>query len=359
MKYFFFLVFTACIAHTASAQLTFTSSDFLSQQRGGQTFTSFQDTSYSTSDQQTLMLLITDTGTGRTWTMGGANWLSEGTYTSASYYFPYPDNAPLAEDFPGATHVFVPPFYVNDTPFKFYTIDNTGEYLLGETQDSLGFSSEVTSYSPPQELMAFPLHYGVTWQSNSTEPVNTFPSGSDVMQVTTGTCDGEGTLSVPGHSEQAIKVTVTQTGSASFFGVDLGSYTTTNYYWFTKSGFTVSMQSSSDFPGQISQPTYSIPVSSGVTEMPFSGDRSLMLRLSQNPVSNFGTKLFYTLSKDEPVQVLLMDPLGRKVKMLVNGMGHTGQNEILINPTSLACGNYFLRVMADGKVAMIKLTIAR
>ncbi len=85
----------------------------------------------------------------------------------------------------------------------------------------------------------------------------------------------------------------------------------------------------------------------------------LSLTLSENPASSAGTKIVFTLQNGGETQVLLMDELGRSVRMLQNGFASAGQNEVTIDPLTLEPGTYFVRVAANGTSAMQKLVIAR
>jgi Secretion system C-terminal sorting domain len=85
----------------------------------------------------------------------------------------------------------------------------------------------------------------------------------------------------------------------------------------------------------------------------------LNLALSQNPASSSQVKVTYTMSDDGTAQVMLMDELGRSVRMLQNGPAIPGENMLTIDPLTLAAGTYFVRLTADGATAMQKLVITR
>jgi hypothetical protein len=90
-----------------------------------------------------------------------------------------------------------------------------------------------------------------------------------------------------------------------------------------------------------------------------SSNAGLGLTISENPASNSGTKVVFTLNDGGFAQVLVMDELGRTVLMLQNGFAAAGQNEVAIDPLTLEPGTYFVRVMANGMSAMQKLVITR
>lgn len=104
----------------------------------------------------------------------------------------------------------------------------------------------------------------------------------------------------------------------------------------------------SDFPTSAVGPASNYATNSG-----------LSLTLSENPASNIGTKIVFTLQYDGLTQVLMMDELGRTVRMLQNGYSPAGVNQILIDPTSVEPGTYFVRATANGASVMQKLVITR
>ncbi len=85
----------------------------------------------------------------------------------------------------------------------------------------------------------------------------------------------------------------------------------------------------------------------------------LSLSLSENPASDEGTKIEYTLLSGGQIQILLMDELGRTVRMLQDGFAATGMNEITLDAHTLVPGTYFVRATANGMTAMQKLVISR
>jgi Secretion system C-terminal sorting domain/BNR/Asp-box repeat len=83
------------------------------------------------------------------------------------------------------------------------------------------------------------------------------------------------------------------------------------------------------------------------------------LALSENPASSSEVKVTYTMSNTGSAQVMLMDELGRTVRMLQNGSAIPGENTLTVDPLSLEQGTYFVRLTVDGASAMQKFVIAR
>ena len=357
MKKIFTALFVLCLAIPASAQFTITSSDYLARSSNPQTFTQYQSTNAAG-----LQALINQSGANQTWTFGGTDWTNAGTYTDAGAQLqPYPSGAALASNFPTATHV-IANTSGNVTIYDFYQINDNGAWILGETQDSAGMQSVVLSYTPGLQVFKFPLTYQTSWYSSSSIPASEFgaPNGTTITEVSDGLVDGFGTLSVPGHSEQTLRLRWRSNITATYLTIVAYSVTSINYSWLTESnyGASITTDSNQTTPTHVTGGSYDVPTGAGVTMLPHTED-PLTLRLSQNPASNTETNLSYIMPKDGPVQVMLMDPLGRDVKMLVDGTVSVGTHLVPIDPASLSNGNYFLRVSADGKVATMKLVIAK
>ncbi len=85
----------------------------------------------------------------------------------------------------------------------------------------------------------------------------------------------------------------------------------------------------------------------------------LNLTLSENPASSSETKVLFTIPDVGFAQILIMDALGRNVRMLQNGFVQSGQNEVTIDPLTLELGTYFVRLTVNGMSAMQKLVIDR
>jgi hypothetical protein len=85
----------------------------------------------------------------------------------------------------------------------------------------------------------------------------------------------------------------------------------------------------------------------------------LNLTLSENPASSSEAKVLFTLPDAGFVQILLMDELGRTVRLLLNDFAQAGQNEVALDPLTLDPGTYFVRAEANGMTAMQKLVVTR
>ena len=219
-------------------------------------------------------------------------------------------------------------------------------------------------YNPPIQEAAFPLTYPASWNSTAVTDGSTVPSGFTGTTIQNTFVDGWGTLiTPPSQSNPALRIKKQLIQTLSTHGVS-SSDTTYVYAWITEgNGFaTITTMSSiaTNYVQTIVNAAYTVPSGgSGVNAEPSLTNDEMSLYLTQNPASNSVTNLSYTLQNGGPVQVELMDALGRAVRMLQNGRASAGQNSISIDPKTLASGTYFIRVEAPGMSAMRKLVITR
>ncbi len=78
-----------------------------------------------------------------------------------------------------------------------------------------------------------------------------------------------------------------------------------------------------------------------------------------NPASGSVVKITYTMSTAGPVQVSILDELGRTIRVFQNGPALPGENVLTLDPLAFEPGTYFVRLTADGTTATQKLVISR
>jgi hypothetical protein len=71
------------------------------------------------------------------------------------------------------------------------------------------------------------------------------------------------------------------------------------------------------------------------------------------------TKIRYTLSRTEHVQVAVYDVLGRRVRVLVDRVQRAGTRKVPFNGNRLGSGTYFYRISTDSFQKWGKLTLVR
>lgn len=339
------------LALSAHAQITLTSDDFINFSFG---IPSQQSISFTSNDTTGLRALEVINGTGATWNFNGRAYSAQNNGGATISLVPYPGGAPLASDpdFASATHVYevISPDSTQQSLYEFLRIDQTGLWVIGSSQDSLGVLSKQSVANPPYQYYKFPMSFGTSWSYSTIIWNANF--GSDTESAT-AIVDGEGTLiTPPSNSNPCLRVNM----NYKYGGVD--GYSNISFYFLTKSFFSAEIDAESDLTPDDAQ--YSEPTGSGVAQ-DFSNTSSdgLNVLLAPNPATNTITNLSYTLPNGTLVQVELMDELGRNVRMLQNGFAPAGKNDIAIDPQSLEAGTYFVRVEADGLSAMQKLVVTR
>jgi len=306
--------------------------------------------SWSTEDTTGLRALEILNGANQSWDFAGRAYKLQ-VNSSSSPYVPYSTTLPLATDadFASATEVYVDSINPVWKEYEYYRIDATGYWLLGGSQDSMGVASKTDRYVPPFEQLKFPLTYLSTLQSSSTHYDLKF--GDSTYETVEVGVDGYGTLMLPYSPNQtALRVSLKSTSSYN----NGPTNTNYNFFWFTNSLYWAAVSADDSLRPQSAG--YVQPTNSSISMQP-SSLAPLNLTLSDNPVLSAGIRLSYNLRAGGPVQVELMDVLGRSVRILQNGRASAGTNIIPIDPTALAPGTYFIRIEADGLSAMRKLVI--
>ena len=326
----------------AFAQLTITSSDFAN---GFYQYTTNQKV-YVDAGTTGLQSLIDQTGANQSWNIQAIPFvLDTSVVNSNGSVVPYSSSFPEADSFPTATHV-EKSITNGISSYYFYEINQTGLYLLGISQDSMGLNPKVyLTYTPPFEDYAFPLTYQTQWSSTSVISSGAF---GYTMQED-NLVDSWGTYSLPDNSPiQALRVRRRTTAIYSF-----GNDTSYSFEWFNLSNFSATIDA--DVDQNATRAQYAVPGSTNIV----SGDNSSLqfsIAIASNPVSS-PTNVSFTLPSESQVRISLMDALGRQSQVLMNGMAHTGLNTLSLDPASLMNGTYFLRIESDGNSAMQKVIV--
>jgi hypothetical protein len=353
MKYLVTALLLFFSVRAADAQFTITENDFLSQFNAATSAASF--TSQDTMGVRALEEL---SGAGKTWDFTGRTY-SESTSSSNSSIVAYPGGAAMASDpaFTSSTHVIVTPSTgpTDPTTYEFITVNQSGFWVNGMSQDSAGVKSVLETFTPPFQFMKFPFTYGTTWTTSSNLNAPDLPPGASFTMAATTTVDGYGTLVLPNGSYPVLRAHQASTTTIAFPPVFSQTTKSNAYNWYTQSGGSGSV--SADSANRPSDISYSLPTTGGVAPVATAGEPTL--RLSANPASTEQTTLYYSLDRDGASRVTLSDVSGRIVRTLHEGPAHAGQNEIEIDPKTLTPGTYFLHVSAPNTSATQKLSIVR
>jgi hypothetical protein len=318
--------------------------------------------SASTATLASLTSLIGMSGENQTWDFTSATY-TQTADTATSTFVTYPGGAADASDadFTSATNVLesVPNTPPNTTYYDFIKLNSSGSWILGVSKDSSGVAIKEVGYNPPRQEASYPMTYMTNWESTSAWDSPSFPSGYSSTTTYRAKVDGWGTLKTPGQSTPVLRVLETTTNTTTYNGTQLGSTTTYAYQWLSGGSYTAYMALNATQTAPTSAEYYAPSGTNAVNYTPSTSGSGLGLLLTQNPASNSGTSVIYTLPNAGPVQVELMDELGRSVRMLQNGFSSAGPNVIAIEPQLLAAGTYFVRVEANGTSAMQKLVVTR
>ncbi len=332
----------------AFAQITISSSQF------EQFFVqSGSSNNYNDTATAGLQSLVDQTGANQSWSFKGFPFLFDTTTSDNSTVVAWPGGAALADSFPTATHVQISSSGGTTTYF-FYTINQSGFYALGVTQNVNGVMSLEGRYTPPLEEFALPLTYQSSWSSTSTITVQ----GYHETETVSGVVDGWGSFTLPGNiTNQALRLKqkVATISPPVIIGKDTinTSSTTYSFIWVSPTAYSASISADSNQNATSAQ--YSLP---GAPNIVLNNTASSQYSISaaSNPV-NSATNVSFTLPSESQVRVSLMDPLGRESQVLMNGMAHSGVNIIQLDPANLVGGTYFLRMESVGNTAMQKVVV--
>ncbi len=363
MKTLVTLFLLCALIGSTRAQISFTADEMIA------TFLTppNSQTSYSTSDTVGLNALIALSGPNNTWNLSNRAYTMDGSPTGVQSVVAYPGGAPLADDadFKASTHVIktVPNDPTQSTTYFFIKLDQTGFYILGISEDSLGLKRKLASYTPPVQQLRFPFTYQTSWESSST--INFSGSaGATFSQTNECLVDAWGSVQTPtvSHSKFTPQVASTpalrlRTKSTQIIDAIVFKLTTVSYsyQWYTKDGHNAAINA--DTNNRATNASYGV---TGVNSVYSDNSESLLdLHLSQNPATNTTTTLSYSLPNDQNVDLRIMDALGREVRVLQSGHAVAGDNIILIDPKTLSSGTYFIHLNAGNINATRKLVISK
>lgn len=261
-----------------------------------------------------------------------------------------PSATPYGTYYPAATHASAG--LVNPQSYVYLQLTATQEVLLG-----LYGPSVQLIYTDPQQVAAFPLQLGTTWNDDfaGTQTV----SGMDVARTgtSTGNYNGYGTVILPfGTFTNVARVEMTQTYSDNFSGL---TYTTiVHVVSYLKAGLSQALFSTnftlSDVGGTMDTVGTSSsmvdPASIGIRE----NSRSILASVWPNPASGTAT-IQLAQSANPGLSIALYDATGRIVRHVhVNA----GMERIPLDLKGLRSGLYFLRATdSAGAVGNWPLTV--
>jgi len=357
MKYFatFFLLLS--LSASADAQISIDFPDFIAvlhDQNSIQTFA----VPYKAANPSTLGALVEVGDTNVTWDLSVASYIRK-PQSGIDTAMVFPSDAVLATD-PAftSTNEVVKNFAPNvPTKYFFFQFTNQGIFDLGITQDSLGVASKIISYSPPVYEARIPMRYDSTWESTSQIGGVSLQPGEIRIMTIKAKVDAWGQVQLPNttYTLPALRVKKQIIIVDSIAGMSAMIDTSYQYFFCGNNIFSVTI--TTDSKNVITNAEYAGPlVASGVNVAPTS---ELGFTISQNPASETGTKVIYTLKNDGPVNVEVMDELGKSVRMLQSERVSAGQHIIRIDPGMLTSGAYFIRLISPEMTAMKKLIISR
>jgi hypothetical protein len=354
MKYLLLLAFLFLGVSTASAQITLTSNDFVTN------FAWNGVREYSTeSNLQVGVGLIAASGANQTWDFSKSAFTLQANDNSSSTLLPFSASMPLASDpdFATATHAFKIVTNTMGTIYEYLHVTEEGLWILGLVSEA---SVKFISYTPAVQQFKFPLTYQTAWTTSFQER-SSFDSSTVTTETRDVIADSYGTLvipptaGVPSTSVSALRLktkSVTIVTSTGFSDTS----TTYTYDWYSRENVLATINAASD--NTPSSMSYSVPLSNAGVIV--SKGNAFELSLSENPLLQ-GTRaeLAYTLTQQADIEMNISDALGRQIGGSVTVHGEAGKNSIAMDASMFTNGTYFIHITDGTQSAVRKLVIAR
>lgn len=349
------LIVVTALAMPASAQISFSSEEFIqrytdSQATSKNLFLSSEDTTYIRAE-------INRKGANASWDIRNRKFIEDTTETDNSILLANPKDAPLSDNkwLKDATHVWL--YHADDSTdadyYSFMKIDHTGIYTVGSVFVTDGVPKIALAYERPLMEYKLPLQFGTTWTSTS-RVIDESGEPTLISHTRSGNVDGYGMVTTPKGGASTLRLHTKW--RTTFFSSNMEFNIETNSFnWLTKKGISATVTADSSLnPSRVFM---WMPLTSSVKDQR-NEDNTHMMQLSNNPASS-ETTLSFTMPRTETVVAYLADASGREVKTLFTGTATSGQNSISLSPGTLPNGTYFIRLVSHGITSTQKLIITK
>ncbi len=281
-------------------------------------------------------------GANQTWDLS-----SMSPTSSITYNFVSPSTTANGVSFPSSNMA-----WTNTTGVAYYNTSSSSWQNYGSYSNS---NSVVMSYSDPEDLLHYPCQYNSTftdsWGTQFTNGGYTFYRKG----TTTVTADGYGTLITPTatysnamriHFVEVYRDSATVGGSPYII-----NYTNDEYMWY-KEGIHIQIAgvTSITYTGGTSTGGFYLTDAVGIEESPI---QQLSSNLFPNPASD-KISIDFSLTKNQNVDIRLINSMGQQVKTDYNTEGIQGNNIISLNIEDLPKGIYFIQLVVDENIAATK-----
>jgi hypothetical protein len=242
-------------------------------------------------------------------------------------------------------------------------------YLYGITSTS-GFSAigaytagEYMHFSNPKSFLSLPMTYNTIYKDTAETYIPSF--GLTLTITDTLTCDGYGTLMLPGNTyNNVLRVhTFETTKDSMFIGMPFVSVTTTEKYTWYMAGFhhpvlEITYDTVGSGTPYISEVKYykmpvTTPPPTGVEDV-----YAASLQVYPNPAKNTVHIKFDAAQNDE-LSLTITDVTGRIVGVIGRDELRNGKNDVAYNVAALAAGMYIVKLQNGANSTAARFTVAR
>jgi hypothetical protein len=349
-------LFTVILTSLALSQISFSSSDLQSMYAPGKSWRYLENSKLSTT-----LNVGTASASAQSWTLPTI------TYTdTARMDNVLPSSTPYASKFPRATHAQRATFSgggSTSTYYDFYRITADSVISLGDALRLQGSGTDTTEYSIQTHLtLLLPFTYGKSSSYRDSIPI---ALGSYIIDRSTSTCDGFGTLALPNGTFQALRMKETYISQTIYGGVPFSSDTSVTFSWYTKEGFFATVTPKDKNPIGSTIPITGLSYITIITTPTGIEAQSMTLPLTpllcQNYPNPFNptTAISYQLPSLTFVTLKVYDMLGKEVATLVEGVQSAGNHMVRFDGSAVRSGVYFCRLQAGSFNETKKLILVK
>ena len=306
---------------------------------------------------QEIMVNVGKSGGPNIYDFRSASFVNQGQVT----LFSVADVPLLRGHFPDSAVTFgESPQNIRDNPVFHFEQDSMFE--IGYSWITAPFDSLLYGHYIPRipDFGGFPLTYNKTWSYSTLVAETTYVLGFppitnyDVFGVTL-TVDGHGTLKIPGHDLECLRIKLVESG----LGIQ------EKKFWFvTREGALLSVESSTAFPDTGDVFAYDFFYILGGNLVGISNENLITTQgfmLSQNYPNPFNpsTKISWQSPVGSWQTLKVYDVLGNEIAKLVDEWKEAGKYSVDFDASRLASDIYFYKLTANDLVEVKKMVLVK
>lgn len=216
--------------------------------------------------------------------------------------------------------------------------------------------------SDPMDQLRYPMYVTQTYSDPFTGVLTLGPLSASHNGTLNVTCDGRGTLILPGRTDTAVfRVNSTQnyTDSINLFGTPVvKSYVISSYNWYKKATHTALLTIQTVTEVGHTSPDFEFVgyMAAKLTATPHLSTGTIAAQLFPNPASGTTNIQFTAPGTGAHTEVVLCDITGKAVKVIADKQ-FSGRQLLNFDVSDLSAGNYVVRISSGTEQASLPLVI--